>query len=68
MRQTLPKGHAMDFEAFQKAAPIQLSPQQEAAVKAIDGCVLLLAVPGSGKTTVLVTRIAYMILCRGIEP
>ena len=29
---------------------------------------LLLAVPGSGKTTVLVTRLGYMIFCKGIAP
>ena len=29
---------------------------------------LLLAVPGSGKTTVLVTRLGYMLLCQGIDP
>ena len=32
------------------------------------GSVLLLAVPGSGKTTVLVTRLGYMISCSGIAP
>jgi len=58
----------MEYEAFQKQNPVNLSPQQEAAVRATDGYVLLLAVPGSGKTTVLVTRVAYMILCRGIAP
>mgnify|MGYP002508593911 CR=1 FL=1 len=30
--------------------------------------VLLLAVPGSGKTPVLVTRLGYMIYCKGIRP
>ena len=34
----------------------------------MDGPVLLLATPGSGKTTVLVTRLGYMLLCRGIDP
>ena len=29
---------------------------------------LLLAVPGSGKTTVLVTRLGYMLCCCGIAP
>ena len=31
-----------------------------------EGAVLLLAVPGSGKTTVLVTRLGYMLCCCGI--
>ena len=48
--------------------PIKLNDQQKEAVQTIDGPVLLLAVPGSGKTTVLVTRLGYMIYCRGISP
>ena len=42
------------------------NPQQIEAVHSVDGAVLLLAVPGSGKTTVLVTRLGYMIHCHGI--
>lgn len=42
--------------------------QQRKAVRQVDGPVLLLAVPGSGKTTVLVTRLGYMALCCGIKP
>ena len=44
----------------------QLNSQQLEAVESVEGPVLLLAVPGSGKTTVLVTRVGYMILCRNI--
>lgn len=46
----------------------QLNEQQQEAVKTVDGAVLLLAVPGSGKTTVLVTRLGYMVCCCGIAP
>ncbi|MBQ9346103.1 MAG: ATP-dependent helicase, partial [Oscillibacter sp.] len=46
----------------------QLNDQQQEAVRAVDGAVLLLAVPGSGKTTVLVTRLGYMVYCCGIDP
>ena len=58
----------MDFAEFSQKYDIQLNEQQKAAVLAVDGPVLLLAVPGSGKTTVLVSRIGYMILCRNIMP
>ena len=50
----------MDFSQFKEQFSVQLDPQQEAAVQTIEGPVLLLAVPGSGKTTVLVTRLGYM--------
>ncbi|WP_456081579.1 ATP-dependent helicase [Mediterraneibacter sp.] len=56
------------WEQFEQAFPIQLNEQQKSAIQSIDGPVLLLAVPGSGKTTVLVTRLGYMIYCRGIDP
>jgi len=58
----------MDYATFKNKLPLKFNQQQEDAVKTIDGPVLLLAVPGSGKTTVLVARLANMILCRGIEP
>ncbi len=58
----------MTEEAFFSAYLQKLNPQQKEAVLAVDGAVLLLAVPGSGKTTVLVTRLGYMILCRNIPP
>ena len=37
-------------------------------MQAVRGPVLLLAVPGSGKTTVLVTRLGYMVLCCDMPP
>lgn len=59
----------MNYIEFRSKYPnIQLNEQQEMAVQAVEGPVLLLAVPGSGKTTVLVTRIGYMIECMGIDP
>ena len=58
----------MDFSQFKAQFSIRLDPQQEAAVQAVEGPVLLLAVPGSGKTTVLVTRLGYMCQVRGIRP
>lgn len=58
----------MDYAEFEKKLPIPFNEQQREAVRAVDGPVLLLAVPGSGKTTVLVARLGYMALCRGIAP
>ena len=55
-------------EEFDKLYCNKLNPQQLEAVHSVDGPVLLLAVPGSGKTTVLVTRLGYMVLCKNIAP
>lgn len=46
----------------------QLNAQQLEAVHCTEGPVLLLAVPGSGKTTVLVKRLGYMVKCKKIHP
>lgn len=56
------------LDEFIKEFHIMLNDQQLAAVQAIEEPTLLLAVPGSGKTTVLVTRIGYMVYCKGIAP
>lgn len=58
----------MQKETFIKQYAEGLNPQQLAAVQAVHGPVLLLAVPGSGKTTVLVTRLGYMVLCCDVPP
>ncbi len=58
----------MTYEEFKSQYPVRLNRQQEEAVRQTDGPVLLLAVPGSGKTTVLVTRLGYMLHCKGIRP
>lgn len=58
----------MTYETFYEKFHIQLNRQQSEAVRSVDGPVLLLAVPGSGKTTVLITRLGYMIYCAGIVP
>ena len=58
----------MDFASFESRYLEKLNPQQREAVLTLDGKILLLATPGSGKTTVLVTRLGYMICCRSIDP
>ena len=58
----------MDKALFETAHLAALNDQQRAAVEAVNGPVLLLAVPGSGKTTVLITRLGYMIEVCGIAP
>lgn len=58
----------MTLEELYQRYELKLNTQQIQAVKAVEGPVLLLAVPGSGKTTVLVNRLGYMIYCQGIAP
>lgn len=58
----------MDRDSFLQKYMGHLNEKQLAAVQTVNGPVLLLAVPGSGKTTVLVTRLGYMLYCEGIRP
>ena len=58
----------MTFEEFKNRYHITFTQQQLKAVQSVEGPTLLLAVPGSGKTTVLVARLGYMIYCCGIAP
>lgn len=50
----------MKDQEFEDKYLSQLNEQQRVAVQSVDGPVLLLAVPGSGKTTVLITRLGYI--------
>ena len=58
----------MTFTQFSDNYSISLNDQQIEAAQTINGPCLLLAVPGSGKTTVLVTRLGYVIHGCDIDP
>ncbi len=55
------------FEEIE-AKGFTLTEQQKRAVVHDQGPLLLLAVPGAGKTTVLTVRLAYLILVKEIDP
>ena len=58
----------MDFNEFKEKYRLTLTEAQSEACRAAEGYTLLLAVPGSGKTTVLISRLGYMIYALGIDP
>lgn len=58
----------MTGEEFFTRFGAKLTASQREAVESVDGAVLVLAVPGSGKTTALILRLGYMLLVRGIAP
>lgn len=56
------------FHYLRNDLNICLNDQQKEAIQANEKRILLEACPGSGKTTTLVARIAYLILCRNEIP
>lgn len=62
------KNNYDEFSRFMREYQLTLNSQQQQAVRTTEGANLLIAVPGSGKTTVLVARLGYMIICKNIPP
>ncbi|MBQ6710957.1 MAG: UvrD-helicase domain-containing protein, partial [Clostridia bacterium] len=58
----------MTFDQYKARFALKLNRQQEAAVRQTEGPVLLLAVPGSGKTTALLARVGNLLYCQEVPP
>ena len=56
------------FERKKEQLNIELNDVQQKAVLQTDGPLLLLACPGSGKTTTMIMRIGYLIEEKGVRP
>ncbi|WP_410772163.1 ATP-dependent helicase [Fontibacillus sp. BL9] len=56
------------FERKHSQLGVALNDIQKQAVLHTEGAVLLLASPGSGKTTTMIMRIGYLITERGVQP
>ena len=57
----------MTFNEYISKYHISLNAQQMEALQIMSGQTLLLAVPGSGKTTVVITRVGYLILVHKVK-
>ena len=56
------------YQTYKQTYNLTLSPQQDIACQTVNGHVLLLAVPGSGKTTTVIARLGYLVKGLGIDP
>ena len=56
------------FAEFQRSYGLALSEEQAEACRDTEGQLLLLAVPGSGKTAVTVARLGYLVKGLGVSP
>lgn len=53
---------------FWKGLNVALTPEQQKAIAHVDGPLLVVAGPGSGKTTVITYRAAYLTQVAGVDP
>lgn len=60
------KGKPMTETEFLERFHLALDEEQRAAMRVTGRHALLLAVPGSGKTTVITARTGYLLFCRGV--
>lgn len=58
----------LESSAFWSAIRVPLTPEQRAAIAHVSGPLLVVAGPGSGKTTVITYRAAYLTQVAGIDP
>ncbi|WP_042476372.1 ATP-dependent helicase [Bacillus ndiopicus] len=56
------------FERKKKELGVALNDKQKAAVLSNEGPLLILASPGSGKTTTIIMKIGYLIEIKGVNP
>ena len=56
------------FQYLKEHCNMVLTIEQKEAVLTVEGPIALISCPGSGKTTVLVAKVAYMILCLNVNP
>jgi DNA helicase-2/ATP-dependent DNA helicase PcrA len=58
----------LDKSTFWDGIKVDLTPAQRAAIAHVDGPLLVVAGPGSGKTTVITYRAAYLTQVAGVDP
>ena len=56
------------YQQYKTTYNLTLSSEQDLACQTVNGHVLLLAVPGSGKTTAVIARLGYLVKGLGIDP
>lgn len=58
----------MTYQEYKTEYDISLDPDQDKACEKTGGHILLLAVPGSGKTTVMTAKLGYLVKGLGVPP